>query len=48
MGTNRKEVSPVRMAREVFEITLTECVSAFWGINAQGDAHNNNNPIKYS
>ena len=47
-GTNRKEVGPVQTVREVFEITLTGCVGAFRGVNARGDAHNNNNPIKYS
>ena len=33
---------------KVLEITLTGCVGVFQGINARGDAHNNNNPIKYS
>ena len=45
MGTNQKEVGPVRTAREVLEITLTGCVGVFRGVNARGDAHNNNNPI---
>ena len=45
MGTNQKEVGPVQTAHEVLEITLTGCVGAFPGINAQGDAHSNNNPI---
>ena len=48
MGTNQKEVGPVRTVREVLEITLTGCVGAFRGVNAWGDAHKNNNPIKYS
>ena len=43
-----KGVSPVRMAREVFEVTLMGCVSVFRGINAREDAQNNKNPIKYS
>ena len=45
MGTNQKEVGPVRTVHEVLEITLTGCVSVFRGINAQGDAHSNNNPV---
>ena len=48
MGTNQKEVGPVRTAREVLETTLTGCVGVFRGVNARGDAHSDNDPIKYS
>ena len=48
MGTNQKEVGPVRMAREVLKTTLTGCVGVFRGVNARGDVHSDNDPIKYS
>ena len=33
-GTNRKEDSPVQMARRVVEVTLTGCVGVFRGVDA--------------